>query len=199
MDDTYRFTGRRRILKPSQQKPETPLKHLLNLPKRLKDKIIEKSSSMWKYPFKRNTLKRKSNHDETSKNPRLKKYRCESSKQNSEYREISMAVIHTKYPELDLGEEQADLIEENILNSIKYVRQPHRSQLNIIEMKYKEGILYITCGNHATVNWIWETVHSVGDTHRGRLLRVIESRYLPYKPKTKSSKDYFNISGLLLF
>lgn len=198
MGDVYRFTGKRKILKPSQRKPETPLKHLLNLPRRLKDKIIEKSSSLWKYPFRRNPPKRKLNNDKENEDP-YKKYRHEESELNAEYKEINMAVIHTEYPELDLSKEQSDLVEMSIESSLKYVREPHKSQLNIIEMEYKEGILYITCGNHATVNWMWENVHSLGDTHKGMILRVIESRYLPYKPKTKSNMDYFNISGLLQF
>ncbi|CAG9865331.1 unnamed protein product [Phyllotreta striolata] len=88
-----------------------------------------------------------------------------------------MAVVHFNHPEMRITGTEAEIIKEKITRRLETSIVPWAQLLEVADMKFEHGLLWVSLGNHKTVSWFWETVHSF--KMDGVQLRVVEERFVP--------------------
>lgn len=93
---------------------------------------------------------------------------------------IKMAVICEKHPTIVLDQSQADLVLEK-LNELVFSETGITVQIH--KTRFAVGVLWITCANLETKNWLGMSVAGLGGLWEGAVLTAVESKDLPRRPK----------------
>lgn len=97
--------------------------------------------------------------------------------------ELKMAVIDRRHPDVTLNRRQADLIQNKLLTAVdeSLLRSANPPQFE--SSKFTGGILWLTCANEFTKEWLKMNVESLSKIWEGVNLITVTSKNLPKRPK----------------
>lgn len=126
--------------------------------------------------------------DESKSPPHAaKKPRSAGTAQTGNYSEVAagfkMAVIDRRHPEVTVDQSQADLIQKKLLSALISTPFGSAGTVQFLRTTYSGGVLWMTCANEYTRNWLKETVPTLRDLWEGADLTVVESNSLPRRPR----------------
>ncbi|KAI4469988.1 calpain [Holotrichia oblita] len=100
---------------------------------------------------------------------------------------IRRAVINRRHPDTVLTQEQSDLVQNTLADVLCDAPASSTEPLQFYRTMFSAGVLWMTCANHGTAQWLESTVASLGELLRERLggaeLRVVDSTQLPARPR----------------
>jgi len=128
----------------------------------LQDKGAEGSSGGVKRPHSDSSTP--SSHKQQPKRPRS------IDTQTGTYKEagtgIKMAVIHRRHPETKLDQTQIDMIQTKLLNAVD--RTPlGETPPQFLNSKSAQGVIWITCANEHSKDWLMRTASEPGELWEG--------------------------------
>jgi len=144
----------------------------------LQDKCAEGSSGSVKRPHSDSSTP--SMHKQHPKRPRS------TETQTGIYKKaatgIKMAVIHRRHPETKLDQTQVDTVKIKLLNAVD--RTPlGETPPQFLYSIFAQGILWITCANEHSKDWLMRTISEPGELWEGAELKVVDSKDLPKRPR----------------
>ncbi|KAJ8930180.1 hypothetical protein NQ314_017044 [Rhamnusium bicolor] len=95
---------------------------------------------------------------------------------------LKMAVIQQGHPDVTLNQEQGDLIQARVIAAIDAIPEGERSP-QFHHSKFEGGILWMTCANLETRNWLLDVIQKQDQLWEGAALTVVEASKLPKRPK----------------
>lgn len=97
--------------------------------------------------------------------------------------EFKMAVIDRRHPEVTLDQEQAELIQNKLVDAMDGTPTGSDCLLQFARTTFSGGVLWMTCANENTKRWLMENVKNLGGLWEGADLTTVESKDLPKRPR----------------
>ena len=95
---------------------------------------------------------------------------------------IRMAIIHGRHPEIKLDQAQFEIIQNKILNAIEETFVQETSP-QFLHSKFAQGVLWITCANEYSKDWLTRTTNKLGEHWEGAELKAVDAKDLPKRPR----------------
>jgi hypothetical protein len=93
-----------------------------------------------------------------------------------------MAIIHTHHPDVTPDKGQHEIIQAKLLTAVD--ENPlEKTPLKFLYSKFAKRVLWITCANEFSNEWLMRTVSGLGELWEGAELRVVDSKDLPRRPR----------------
>lgn len=97
---------------------------------------------------------------------------------------IRVAIIQRRHPDESMNKEQADLVQNTIVEAIFSTPSGSTSSPpQFLRTNLSAGILWMTCANQTTVDWLRRTVGTLGRLWEGADLTVVDPAELPKRPR----------------
>ncbi|KAJ8952336.1 hypothetical protein NQ318_017230 [Aromia moschata] len=96
---------------------------------------------------------------------------------------IKMAVIDRRHPDIILNQEQADLVQNKIVDAIDEAPSGSETQLQFDRTSFSGGVLWMTCANEATALWLRGEIGNLTGLWEDAALIAVEAKELPKRPK----------------
>lgn len=93
-----------------------------------------------------------------------------------------MAVIQQRHPDITLDQGQADLVQAMVIAAIDAIPEGEMSP-QFHHTKFEGGILWMTCANLETKNWLLQVMQKQDKLWEGAALTIVEAADLPKRSK----------------
>jgi hypothetical protein len=91
---------------------------------------------------------------------------------------IEMAIIQRRHPEVILDQTQTDIIQEKLLTAVD-ANPAGETPPQFLHSIFAQGVLWITCANESTKDWLMQTISGLGELWEGAELTVVDSKEIP--------------------
>lgn len=152
-----------------------------------KDKPTQKKVVKGEEKEKSGSAKRPHSDSSTPSSQKQATKRPRSHAQTGSYSEaakgLRMAVVDRRHPDILLDQRQADLIMNKLGEVVDQTPSSSTSPPQFEGSRYTGGIIWITCANEHTKDWLKKSVESMGKLWEELDLTVVEAKDLPKRPK----------------
>jgi Domain of unknown function (DUF4780) len=97
-------------------------------------------------------------------------------------RNLGVAIIDRRYPETQLDQGQANLIQTRLEEEVFNTPGGSEDIIQFQRTTFASGALWVTCGNEYTKAWLGERVRALGQPWEGAELTTVDSKNLPRRP-----------------
>ena len=95
---------------------------------------------------------------------------------------IRMAIIHGRHPEIKLDQAQVEKIQDKLMNAMEETFVEETSP-QFLHSRFAQGVLWITCANDYSKDWLTRTTSKLGELWEGAELKAVDAKDLPKRPR----------------
>jgi hypothetical protein len=95
--------------------------------------------------------------------------------------DIKMAVIDKRHPEVKLDQAQAEIIQAKLVAAV-HAHPVEETPLHLLNSKFMQGVLWITCVNEYSQTWLVRAISKLGELWGADVI-AIDSLNLPKRPR----------------
>jgi len=91
---------------------------------------------------------------------------------------IKMVIIHRHHPDIKLDQTQTDIIQTKLLTAVD-VNPSGEIPPQFLYSKFAQGVLWITCANESTRDWLMRTISGLEELWEGAVFTTVGQPQLP--------------------